>query len=98
MVVLIHKDSDLIRKHSIGISQSAIFGGLREPRMPPLGSKSPPSGFTKIVSTGKSPTCLFRGGGSLGVDSSSLGQREIPGGREAEHRTGLPRPETPRQS
>lgn len=32
------------------------------------------------------------------MDSSSLGQQEVPGGREAEHRTGLPMPETRRQS
>lgn len=65
---------------------------------PTLWFKVPSLWLYQIVSTGKSPTCLFRGGGSLGVDSSSLGQREVPGGREAEHKTGLPVPESRRQS
>lgn len=79
-------------------SESVTHGGWRQPCIPPLGSKSPPSSFIKVASTGKSPTCLFRGGGSLGVESSSLGQRGVAGGRWAEHRTGLPMPETRWQS
>lgn len=44
---------------------------------------------------GKSPTCLFRGD-RLGVGPSSLGQRQLTGGLEEEHRTGLLIPETQR--
>lgn len=63
-----------------------------QPR-PPASIKVP-SGFPKTPSIGRSPTCLFRGGDGLGVGSSGLRQRELTGGSEDEHRTGLPIPET----
>lgn len=67
--------------------------GTQTALSPPLWIKVP-SDFTKTGSTGRSPTCLFRGGDGLGVGSSGLGQRELTGGSEEGRRTGLPIPET----
>lgn len=75
--------------------QSARLEVCRRPTEPTLCIRVP-SGFTKTPSTGRSPTCLFRGGDGLVVGSSGSRQRELTGGSEDEHRTGLPIPETRR--
>lgn len=74
------------------ILQSALHGLHSQPLTPPLGVKVP-SDFSTTASTGRSPTCLFRGGDGPGVGSSGRGQRELTGGSEEERRTGLPIPE-----
>lgn len=71
--------------------QSALLGLCRGPAEPtPLNQ----SGFAETPSTGRSPTCLLRGGDRLAVGASGSRQQELTGGSEDERRTGLPIPET----